>query len=633
MLLSHTQRSLALLAATALTGALGAQSFVNRSAGLGGPRCGTDGLFFGSGAAVADFDNDGDLDIVSSQNLNQQIRIWENTGNFNFIDRTSGSNLGIGNAVRGMAVADVDNDGDLDLLVTEWRQQSHLFINQNGGFIFVDEAAARGLTTITSKFTAAFTDYNKDGWVDIAIGNRVTAVGANEPNELWLNQGDGTFQNVAATTGADLLGLSFATVWVDYDEDGWPDIYVANDKGPTLSPNQLLHNSGNGSFTPAGALTGADIAVDGMGLDYADVFNDGGVDLYCSDTPSDHHFLRWDPATSTYVDDAYSYGMECGPLGWTVKFEDFDNDSWTDLFVNHVSRDHYLLLNPAQPASANAAWNILSVSGTNLLVPPPTSTLAFNSLTGDLDNDGDIDLLCRWQGSGEGLSIYENVLPGTLSNNWLRFDVEGTRSGTDAFGTRVEVSIGSQVQRDWKKAGAGYLSQCDDRVHFGLGTATQVDRVEITWPTGQKQLMFDVPANQTITIREPQLAVAGDNGPIQVTLGVPTPIDFESNTDGGLTYAYLLSATQGPAVALPDGNVLPLGLDPLTTAALLPGNALLSNSVGNLSPTGDAQATLTAPTVGSLIGVQLFTTAVTFDPTNVPLLRTVINEAFEITLQ
>lgn len=602
-----------------LATSLSAQTFVDRTFGLQGPPVDTGNLFFGTGMAVVDLDGDGDLDLVVPQKNGLPIRVWENVGRMNFIDRTTLAGLGNSTNARGVSAADIDNDGDQDLLFTNWRAQPQLFINI-GSFQFSEEAILRGVFGSTSKFTAAFADYDKDGWVDFYIANRVTSSGVREPNQLYRNLGDGHFQEVAFMAGVDHRGLSFATTFFDYDEDGWPDIAVTNDKGstPSNSPNEIFRNNGDGTFTAVAASIGADIGVDGMGIDYADVFNDGGIDYYCSDTPVDHHFMRFDSSTGSYVDDTYNFGLDCNRIGWMVKFEDFNNDGWRDLFINHVTTDHFLFLNAGTAPSSPTPWTQVSTTSQLFSQVPTGAVMSYTSITADLDNDGDHDLICRWQGTmTSGISIHENTLPD--GTNWLKFETVGTRSHRDAYNTKVDLFAGGLHQRNWTKSGVGYISQNDSRAHFGLGTSAIADEVRITWPSGQVQRMFNVPSNQIVRLSEPALSVNGDVRSAIAPLGAATQIDWDCNTDAGLMYAIVLSATAGPATVLGDGTELPVAIDPVTTATLEPGNPVFAGSVGVMDGAGHAQATLVLPNLASLAGIDLYATGLTFDPINLPL--------------
>jgi hypothetical protein len=619
--------SLPLAAVVATCSLVAAQTFTEV-----GPASGitllNDATQFGTGQTVADFDGDGDLDIVAPDQAGLPIRYYRNDGGMTFTDLTATANLGVGPTIHGVTSADVDNDGDQDVFVCCWDAPDMLFINDGTG-VFSEQAAARGLGTTSRKFFASFGDFDRDGWLDLYIGNR-TDVACQLPNcaahnMLFRNTGNGYFVDVTATYGVEGDDMTFAGAFIDFDDDGWPDITTANDKGGPANPNSLWQNNGGSAFTEVATAVNAGAWVDGMGLDYADAFNDGGWDIYCSDSAPDHLFLVWDAVAGQYVQSQATYGVEGLATGWAVNFSDFDNDGWQDLYVVHIGAPNRMYINAAQPAAAQAPWTDVA-TGTVANPPGATSKQQYTALLADFDNDGDIDVFQRLVTPlGLGFTLQRNDLTGT---NWIKLELEGVASNRDGQGASVRVRTGTTNQRQQRRSGTGFVSTSDPRLHFGLGAATIVDEIEIRWPSGQVQRMFDVPANQILRVVEPSF---GPSAP--PTLGTTVPLELVAGADAGADYAIVLAFAESPATLLPDGTMLPIAVDPLTALVLQPGNQVLSGATGTVGPNGTATASFVLPPMPVLAGITVYATAVTVDPVHAPAVRNAFPSARAITFQ
>lgn len=580
---------------------------------------------FGSGHCCGDFDGDGDLDAIIAGSSGTAIFFFRNVGNMTFVDATAGCGLGLANDVHAMTPADVDNDGDLDLFVCNWRTPSQLFINDGAGH-FTQEAKLRGITGATSCFSASFGDYDRDGWLDLYLGNRLDPnTSSGQANILYRNTGGGHFVDVTASTGTGHTGWTFIATFMDYDEDGWPDIVCVNDRGLSQQPNEILRNNGNGTFTPVGALVHANNPIDGMGVDFTDVFNDGGVDFYCSDSPVDHVFNVWDPAQRRYFDRAYTYGLQGGYIGWAANWFDYDNDGWQDLQVVHMSTPNHVYRNPGQPAAAQAPWPEVGVS---LGLDQPWEQTA--TVLGDFDDDGGIDVLHRYPltlvvQAPISVTMHRNNV---VRGNWLKFRTRGTVSNRDGIGARIEVFANGLHQRQWVKSGVGFMGGSDMRVHFGLGGATQAERVVVTWPSGQVQFLTDVPANQIVLVEEPKFDLRGP-----AVMGTLTHLDLSVPGEAGLAYSMALAWNPAPATLLPDGRTIPIRYDEMSEYTIVPGNLLLPNSGGVLDGQGRATSPLRIPWFPPLLGHRISATAVTFDIQHFPLVRTVFPRAVTFTVQ
>jgi len=610
------------LSVCGLIGLAPAQSFQQLQPPLGISGIGVTMNGNGIGCCTADFDGDGDMDIVLAPSGSAPFLYYRNDGGMMFTDLSATSGLGTTSDVRCLQAADIDNDGDADLYVGNDESMPNLFIN-NGNGTFTDQAAAWGLFHIVSNYSAGFGDYNRDGLLDMYLGVR-TDDGQPSPNLLYQNLG-GSFLEVGASAGVDDTRLTLVGVFMDYDEDGWPDILCANDKGLIYGPNELYRNNGDGTFTAVGPQTNTDIAIDGMGIDFLDVFNDGGVDFYMSDLPVDHLFQVWDPVTSTYLDATATYGLQGGGVGWATNFLDYDNDGWQDLHVVQADFPNLLYRNPAAPAAAMVQWPNESFNlGLGLMYRQ------FSAAMADFDDDGRIDMLQRFANgplavlSPEGASIYHNQVSG---GNWIKFKTRGTVSNRDGFGARFEVLTGTHLQRQDVRSGVGYQSNSDPRLHFGLGTATQVDRVKVTWPSGQVQYLTNLSVNQILEVEEPKFEMTGP-----ATVGGTTTLNMSVPGDEGLPYVLVLSLSNIPQ-NLGGGVILPVQIDGLTSLTLVPGNPILPNSGGVIDPNGQASSTLTIPPLPWLAGLTIYATGVTADTPTFPVLRTVFPSALPITIQ
>ena len=579
--------------------------------------------FIGTGIATVDIDNDGDLDVAISGVPGAQFQLFRNDGGMQFTDITFGCGLGLCQEVICMSAADIDNDGDVDLFVGNHFTLSQIFMNQGGG-IFVEQGVTRGMTNVESNYSACFGDYDRDGWLDLYIGNRQSAVtGFPAANKLYRNTGDGYFSDVTAAAGVGGNRLALVSTWMDYDEDGWPDILVLNDKGVQWGGNEVYHNNADGTFTAVQAQIGAGWAIDGMGVDYLDVFNDGGVDFYCTDVPIDHLFQVWNPITNSYDNATATYNMFGSGVGWACKFLDYDNDGWQDLQIVHSQAPNYFYRNPGAPASSNVAWpNVAPSLGMDQFL------WQYTNAHGDFDNDGRVDVLQRYDTgpivSPEGVVLLQNTVAG---GNWLKFKTRGTVSNRDGYGARIEVTTSSLHQRQWVRSGTGYLSHSDTRVHFGLGTDVSADVVRVTWPLGQVQYLTNVAANQIVELVEPELKLTAP-----ATVGGTTSLEMSIPGDEGLSYLIVLSLSNVPSV-LPGGVVLPIQIDGLTSLTMIPGNPILPGAVGVLSATGQAMTTLTIPPLPWLAGLTFYATGMTADAPTFPVLRTVFPSALSITVQ
>jgi len=494
----------------------------------------------GNGAAFFDYDNDGDMDVLitNGSTLKRYARgggpvvaLYENVGGGRFVDRTAAAGLDkIKGWAFGVCVADYDNDGYEDFYVTTYGP--NLLFHNNGDGTFEERAVAAGVADPHWGTGCAFGDYDRDGYVDLYVANYVAFDPNTRPRDclymgtlkvfcgpiglkgeadvLYHNNGDGTFTDVTAKAGIkDPNYPGFGVVFTDFDNDGWPDIYVANDS----VPNFLFHNKRDGTFEEVGLISGTSLNLFGqaqasMGVAVGDYDGNGLFDIYVTNFAGDTNTLYQNLGKMSFADVTAASGAASASLphlGWGTGFADFDNDGWLDLFVanGHVYPNVDQLkgisryLQPKELYRNLGNGRFAEISGRvagDLSIPRPSRGVAF----GDYDNDGDIDVLVVNVNSRP--SLYRN--DGGNRNAWIGFHLIGTSSNRDAIGARLEIDAGGRTQAGEVRSGGSYLSHNDMRIHFGLGSTQHVDRVRIRWPNGKMETLAGMKAGQYVTIRE-----------------------------------------------------------------------------------------------------------------------------------
>ena len=493
----------------------------------------------GSGAAFFDYDADGDPDLYFVNGaplpgyVSQEIPtncLYRNNGDGTFTDVTEKAGVGDTGYGHGCAVGDYNNDGQLDLYVTNYGT-NRLYRN-NGDGTFAEVAESVGVTEPRWSTSCAFADYDRDGNLDLYVVNyivfdinenpwcglRETGIRAYcEPDNfiaqsdtLYRNNGDGTFTDVTKTAGIyNTTGKGLGVVWADYNNDGAADIYVANDS----TENLFYRNNGDGTFEEVGFMVGVALsengaAENGMGTTFGDWNNDGWFDLtvtnYAQQTNTLYHndadgFFTDATTTTKTAQRTYPY------LGWATAFIDYDNDGYQDLFVanGHL---HENLAELGQEGTYGQR-NLLFRNNSNGTFTEISETLgpgmkltdvSRGATFADYDLDGDIDIVVT----------NSNTAPRLLRNdggnrkNWLQIRLTATNGSTDAIGARVKITTGTLTQTREVRSGDGYLSQQDLTLHFGIGDSEQVDSIEVQWQTGAKQLIGSVPANQVLSLEE-----------------------------------------------------------------------------------------------------------------------------------
>jgi len=499
----------------------------------------------GAGALIFDYDSDGwpDIFLVNGGSFTDRRvaaaarhRLYHNNKNGKFTDTTPTSGIVVSSFGMGACSADYDNDGWPDLYVTGVGSNKLYRNNKNGEFVDVTAKAGAGGTGLWSS-SCAFADIDNDGDVDLFVtnyvdftvdNNKYCTAGGNVrtychpnvykslPDILYRNNGDGTFTDISKEAGVYRTdGNGLGVVFGDYDNDGWIDIYVANDS----VPNFLFHNKGMGIFEEVGFRAGVAVGAEGrplagMGTDMADINGDGLLDIIVTNLDKETHSLFRNLGKGLFTNVTFESGVGKATLpfvGFGAAFLDYDNDSDLDLaiadgdIIDNVSlfRDsttyeqRNLLL---QNDGAGKFLDVGPASGPGFALKKVSRTLA----VGDLDNDGDLDILVG--NNGQTADLLRN--DGGNRNNSLLIRTVGSKSNRDGIGARLTLSVGGKVLMRHIKAGSSYQGQNDLRVHFGLGSARMVERLEILWPSGTVDKLENIEANQILTITEGRAVTA-----------------------------------------------------------------------------------------------------------------------------
>jgi len=495
----------------------------------------------GNGLGWIDYDQDGLLDLYLVQTAECEwykpprplsSALYRNNGDGTFTDVTEKAGVGaVGLYGQGVAVGDFDNDGYPDLYVTGYNRAILYHNNRDGTFTDVTEKAGVENKGLWSS-SAGWFDYDRDGYLDLLVCNYIwwTAktnlwCGEHRPGyraychpdnyrgqklKLYHNNHDGTFTDVSDKSGVSAPEVkALGVVLVDLNNDGWPDIFVANDTWP----NSLFINKKDGTFEDVSFSSGVAASEDGkyeagMGTDSADVDGDGWFDLYVTHLDFELNRLYHNNHDGTFDDVTYSAGLGNKAImlsGVSGKMFDYDNDGWVDIFQTNGSMlDNIHLyhseVNYPEPKlmfrnlGKGKFDKVSELLGPDFMKPIPGR----GSAIGDFDNDGDLDIAINVS------ATYPEILrnDGGSANNWLEVKLVGTKSNRDGTGAALKLTTEGFVEYQQAKGGMSYMAAHDQRIHFGLGQRKTIDSLEISWPSGTVDKLTNVPINEIITVKE-----------------------------------------------------------------------------------------------------------------------------------
>jgi len=496
------------------------------------------------GVAVFDYDNDGILDIFFTNGADISTlkktspkywnQLFRNNGDGTFTDVTEKAGLaGVGYDT-GVAIGDYDNDGFKDIFLAGVYRNT--LYHNNGDGTFTDVTAKAGLATVAKddgplwSVGGAWVDVNNDGLLDLFVVNYMSWDDKKEPNcrfqnkpeychpkfykelpnQLFLNRGNGQFTDISTDAGIrQHLGKGMGVAIADYDGDGLPDIFVANDK----LFNFLFHNKGNNRFEEVALETGVALPehgtlISGMGVDFRDVNNDGYPDISVVALDRETFPLYQNSGKGTFIEVTATSGLTrlTDPMaGYSPHIADFNNDGWKDLFVSRghvqspamVDRSMIDQPNTVFQNGGGKNWTALTAEAGFTAQPPRRHR---GSAFGDFNHDGKLDLVVT--ALSAPAEIWMNDTPD--GNHWLEIALEGTKSNRDAIGARIRLVAGGLTQFNHVTTATGYASSSAGPVHFGLGTAKKVDQIEIKWPSGLMQTLKGVSADQILRVKEPK---------------------------------------------------------------------------------------------------------------------------------
>lgn len=498
----------------------------------------------GTGVAIFDYDNDGwpDIFLVNGTTLKgfpaegaPTNHLYRNNHDGTFTDVTAQAGLSATGWGQGVCVGDYDNDGWEDLYVTYYGQNL-LYHNLRGKFEQVAEIAGVAGDGKTWGSGCAFLDYDRDGRLDLVVANyagldllhpspqgkypsclwKGIAVFcgprglSTSKNILYRNLGNGAFQDVTARSGMDRTAghYCFSVSSFDYDDDGWPDIYVACDSAPSI----LYRNNHDGTFSDVGMLSGVAFNADGreqagMGSTVADFDGDGRLDLFRTNFSDDTSTLYHNNGDGTFTDVTYSAGLgnHTQYLGWGTMFFDFDNDGWPDLLLvnGHVYPEVDTLklgIDYEEPKllyhnrGDGTFADVSQIAGPAIAVPTAARGLA----VGDLWNDGRLSAVIVNRNAPPNLLVNQKTYP----SHWIEIKTVGTRSNRSGIGARVSVKTDLRQQTNEVRSGSSYISNSDMRIHFGLGSANQIEYIEVRWPSGIAERFRNSLVDRIVTVKE-----------------------------------------------------------------------------------------------------------------------------------
>jgi hypothetical protein len=550
----------------------------------------------GTGIAIGDYDGDGlaDIYVVSKT---EGCRLFRNLGGYKFEDVTERAGVGAAPGVwnQGATFVDINNSGRLDIYVCRYNAPNLLYVNQGDG-TFKEMAHAYGLDVLDSSVMAAFSDYDRDGYLDVYIATNILNITTHPKGQrgiLLHNNRNGTFTNVTDSAGILDESQSHSATWWDFDNDGWPDLYVANDYG---HPDRLYRNNRDGTFTDMMKVM-PHTAFSSMGADLGDVRNDGRIDFIVADMAAtshtrDQHLLadargrtEEDPTatpkyhrnalllntgTGSFQEASFLANVAATDWTWSVRLEDLDNDGRLDLFVTNgfprdpgadtlarmmraespAERIRIMYESPPQAERHLALRNVgdLEFKDASDAWGVGRKGVSFGAALGDLSGDGNLDIV--YANFHSGVTLLRNDCD---SGHVVNVDLRGTVSNRYGIGATVRVESALGVQLHPLTLSRGYMSSSEPMVHFGLGPDTVVRRMVVTWPSGHVQAFENLAVDRRYTVTEP-------SDPIPIPPDAPAvPTEF---TEVGRGVGLSLAAREDPVDEVNGQRLLPIRENP-----------------------------------------------------------------------
>ena len=606
----------------------------------------------GTGVAIGDYDGDGrpDIYVVSKT---EGCRLFRNLGGYKFEDVTEKAGVGAEPGVwnQGAAFVDINNNGRLDIYVCRTNAPNLLYINQGDG-TFKEMAHAYGLDVRDSSVMAAFCDYDRDGYLDLYIATNVLDVPTHPNGQrgyLFHNNRNGTFTNVTDTAGIGGESQSHSATWWDFDNDGWPDLYVANDYG---FPDKLYHNNRDGTFTDVVDRALPHTSFSSMGADLGDVNNDGLIDFLAadmavtthekdqhdiadararteerpnSDTAPKYHrnALLINTGTPRAEEAAFLAGIAATDWTWSPLFEDLDNGGRLDLFITNgfprdpgvdvqrrlmgaesaTERVKIMYASPARVEKHFALRNMgdLRFEDVSAAWGLDKKAVSFGTAVGDLSGDGNLDIVYTNFHSGVTLMRNDND-----TGHKVNIDLRGTVSNRYGVGATVKVESSTGVLAQQLVLARGYMSTSEPMLHFGLGADTVIKRMTVTWPSGHVQTFENLPVDRRYTVTEPSQVIPLPGDPVKhlgqfEEVGASAGMSLKSREDAvdELYVQKLLPHrlnARGPGIAV--GNVFGTGRDDVVVGGTtLDPVRILASAVSGPYMAADSTQVATTPSV------------------------------------
>jgi hypothetical protein len=451
-------------------------------------------IHFGSGLGLFDIDADGDPDALVVGQSDGRVGLYENDGAGNFTMRTYDNGvprMALHTDYSGVSAADFDGDGDLDIYLSRYTGPNRFYRNE-GNWVFTDIAAAAGVADTGAAVSTAWADCNADGRLDLYVCNRTGTDNNWAENAFYENNGDGTFTEKAAFVGIQRAGdPTLVAAFFDYDADSDPDLYLGTDKGSAkVFTNHFFENLGS-AFMNVTGLTGTEANIDCMGIALSDFDRNGWLDMYLTNLPAGN-VMYMANGDGTFTDRAVDAGTASYIFGWSTVAFDFDNDTWDDIYICNANAANSLYRNPGSfPFSEIGASMGVATTGTS-----------YCSATADVDNDGDLDLMISHQ--FQRIRLFINNEGSTRS--WAKFDVVG-EGAMNRFGIGAQVRVWTAADGPLireVRAGHNYKAQEPTTVHIGLGDASVMDTIVVTWPnTGVTRTLHNYAADRRWTLYPP----------------------------------------------------------------------------------------------------------------------------------